>query len=133
MKMGFDWITPKQASEKWGITERQVQSLCKRGKIPDVMRLGRSWVIPKTTLKPMDGRTRAAKQKNKPLEFAHTLEADRIIEMVNGTMAIESMPLTDEDRGRLRSIMRGEITADDMVRQLVAKHRRSADAGRLRL
>ena len=25
--MELDWITPKQAAEKWNITERQVQAL----------------------------------------------------------------------------------------------------------
>jgi excisionase family DNA binding protein len=59
--MELDWISPKQAAEKWGITERQVQSLCTRGKISDAVRLGRSWLIPKSAPKPIDGRTKAAK------------------------------------------------------------------------
>jgi len=59
--MELDWITPKQVAKQWGITERQVQSLCTRGKIPDVVRLGRSWLIPKSASKPIDGRTKAAR------------------------------------------------------------------------
>ena len=43
-------------------------------------------------------------------------------------MAIEYMPLTDEDRERLRAVFHGEVSADEMVRQLVAKHRRGTDA-----
>ena len=60
--MELDWITPFQASEKWGITERQVQSLCKNGKIDNVVKLGRSWLIPKNAPKPIDGRTKTARQ-----------------------------------------------------------------------
>jgi hypothetical protein len=61
--MNLDWISPLQASEAWGITERQVQSLCKNGKIEGVVKWGRSWLIPKNTLKPVDGRTKQAKEK----------------------------------------------------------------------
>jgi len=42
-------------------------------------------------------------------------------------MAIEGMPLTEDDRNRLRMVLSGEVTADDMVRQLVAKHRRAVN------
>jgi len=58
-----------------------------------------------------------------------TLDAERVIEMVNGTMAMENIPLTDEDRRRLRTVLSGKITADEMVQQLVIKHRRGTDAG----
>jgi len=61
--MELDFISPSQASEKWGITERQVQSLCKQGKINDVVKFGRSWLIPKDTPRPIDGRTKAAKKQ----------------------------------------------------------------------
>jgi hypothetical protein len=50
-----------QASKKWGITERQVQSSCKSGKIEGVVKWGRSWLIPKDAQRPLDGRTKTAK------------------------------------------------------------------------
>jgi len=50
--MELGWITPKQAAERWAITERQVQSLCLKGKISGVERIGRAWLIPKHTPKP---------------------------------------------------------------------------------
>jgi hypothetical protein len=60
--MELDWITPLQASEQWDITERQVQAMCKKGKIPGVIRLSKVWLIPKDAPRPLDGRTKAAKQ-----------------------------------------------------------------------
>jgi len=63
--MDLDWISPLQASEAWGITERQVQSLCKSGKIKGVVKWGRSWLIPKDVPRPLDGRTKIAKQQKK--------------------------------------------------------------------
>jgi hypothetical protein len=57
----MDWITTKEAAAIWGITMRRVQALCDNGQIPDVVKLGNIWVMPKDTPKPVDGRTKAAK------------------------------------------------------------------------
>jgi len=63
--INMDYVTPKEAGELWCISERRVQALCASGKIDGVQRLGgKMWVIPKETLKPIDGRTRAAKKGN---------------------------------------------------------------------
>lgn len=129
----MDYISTREAAEKWGITQRRVEALCVNAQVQGAERVSNMWLIPKNATKPIDGRTKAAKQYKKSMEYALALDTERIIEMVNGTMAIESMPLTDDDRGRLRTVLRGEVTADEMVRQLVAKHRRSADAGQLRV
>lgn len=42
----MDLITVKQAAEKWGVTPRRVQSLCKEGRIKGVVRWERTWMIP---------------------------------------------------------------------------------------
>ena len=54
------YISVKQAAEKWGISDRRVRILCAEGKIPDVIREGRSWKIPENAKKPKDGRYRSA-------------------------------------------------------------------------
>lgn len=40
------YMSVKQAAEKWGISDRRVRILCSEGKIPGVIRVGRSWKIP---------------------------------------------------------------------------------------
>lgn len=60
----MDWMTTKEAAELWGVTIRRVQGLCDSGKLNGATRIGQIWVIPKGTPKPMDGRTKAAKQGN---------------------------------------------------------------------
>lgn len=52
----MDALSVKEAAEKWGISERRVQKLCEEGRIPGVIRFGRSWAIPKDAEKPADGR-----------------------------------------------------------------------------
>ena len=61
--MNLEWITPLQASQKWGITERQVQAMCKSGKIANALRVSKVWLIPKDAKRPVDGRTLFAKQQ----------------------------------------------------------------------
>jgi hypothetical protein len=61
-------MTPKEAAVQWGISERRVQVLCDKGQVCGAVRIGRTWIIPKGTPKPIDGRTKAAKDlqnKNK--------------------------------------------------------------------
>ena len=54
----MDYITVKDAVEKWGITPRRIQVLCAQGKIPGAVRFGVAWAIPKYAVKPKDGRTK---------------------------------------------------------------------------
>ena len=58
----MEYITTKEAADLWGVKIRQVQALCEKGQINNVSRLGSIWVIPKGTPKPIDGRTKQAKQ-----------------------------------------------------------------------
>ena len=62
--MEFDWITPQEAGEKWGISDRRVQVLCTNGRVEGAIRLKRGWLIPKAAPKPPDGR---AKNGRKPI------------------------------------------------------------------
>lgn len=62
-------ITAQQAAEKWGTSLRNVQDLCKRGRIVGAERWGAAWMIPSDAPKPVDGRSRQAKAStyNQPL------------------------------------------------------------------
>jgi len=58
----MEWMTTKDAAEKWDITVRRVQALCENNKVDGAVLMGRMWLIPKNTPKPVDGRTKQAKQ-----------------------------------------------------------------------
>ena len=45
-------ITVKEAAEKWGVTPRRVQSLCKEGRIKGATRWERTWMIPSHAVLP---------------------------------------------------------------------------------
>lgn len=48
----MEMMTVKEASEKWGVTPRRVQGLCKEGKIKGVTRWERNWMIPRHAVLP---------------------------------------------------------------------------------
>ena len=50
------YINISEAAEKWGISTRRVQVLCKDGRIEGAAKLGREWAIPVTAEKPGDDR-----------------------------------------------------------------------------
>ena len=51
-----DFMLVKDAAKLWNISERQVSSLCKSGKIRGAVKQGRSWMIPADAEKPVDQR-----------------------------------------------------------------------------
>lgn len=50
------YMTVKEASAKWGISDRRIRVLCADGKIPGAYQEGRGWKIPADAQKPADGR-----------------------------------------------------------------------------
>ncbi|MVB09630.1 hypothetical protein CAFE_02900 [Caprobacter fermentans] len=47
---------------------------------------------------------------------------EKLIGEINGTMAIEGMPLTEEDRDMLRRCITGKTTPDEEIKRLVKKY-----------
>ena len=62
MGMESELMTTADAAVIWGITARRVQILCDNGKVKGAFHVGKTWIIPQNTQKPIDGRTKAAKQ-----------------------------------------------------------------------
>lgn len=60
----FEYMTAQEAAERWAISVRRVQRLCKENRIKGVMNINRVWLIPKTADKPADGRYKANKNQN---------------------------------------------------------------------
>ena len=50
------YLSIRETSYKWGISERRVNQYVAQGRIPGVERFGRSWAIPDDAVKPTDPR-----------------------------------------------------------------------------
>lgn len=49
------YMTTKEAAEKWGISQRQVQIHCQKGRILGVVKVGTNYLIPLNTARPAYG------------------------------------------------------------------------------
>ncbi len=54
----MDYMTTKEAAEKWGVSDRRILQYCHEERITGAVKMGNTWLIPKSTEKPKDGRNR---------------------------------------------------------------------------
>jgi LuxR family maltose regulon positive regulatory protein len=59
----MEYLTVKEACEKWGITSRMVNYYCSEGRVEGAVKKGNLWLVPKDSKKP-------ASEKNLPLRKA---------------------------------------------------------------
>ncbi len=60
----MEYLTTSETAERWGITSRRVQVLCKEGRVDGAVYKG-VWLIPEDAKKPED--PRRSKKQNKKL------------------------------------------------------------------
>lgn len=141
------FMTVKQASEKWGISDRRIRVLCAQGKILGAYHEGRSWKIPVDAKKPVDGRLKSKENllrkidrkkmeldSRRPLTEGEVarLNEEFIVEYTYNSNAIEGNTLTLRetdlvlrgltiDKKSLKDHMEavGHKEAFDFVRELV--------------
>jgi hypothetical protein len=59
----FEYMTAQEAAEKWEVSLRWVQRLCKEKRIDGAMNIGRVWLIPQNAKKPIDKRRKVEKSE----------------------------------------------------------------------
>lgn len=85
--MGY--LTAKQFSEKWGITERRIIKLCGENRITGAIKNGMVWLIPEETLKPSD-------RRNKVSKYINTQKRIMIVNF-NNDLGYSLIPLLQKD------------------------------------
>jgi len=67
----MEYMSAKEAATFWGISARRTAILCEQGRIDGAAKVGNSWIIPKTSKKPMDARIKSGRYvKPKGAEIA---------------------------------------------------------------
>lgn len=69
----MEYLSIKQTSEKWGISVRRIQTLCVEGRISGAVKIGYSWIIPRTAEKPADARIKSGRYV-KPMKMNYNHE-----------------------------------------------------------
>jgi len=111
----MSYMTTKEASLKWGISDRRIRILCTEGKIEGAVKIGRNWSVPSDAMKPIDNRTKIKSEfegldyffnviyeqkkaidQRRPLTMNqfNTLRNNLIIEWTYNSNAIEGNTLT---------------------------------------
>jgi Fic family protein len=109
------YMSSKEASEKWRISDRRIRVLCGEGRIEGAVKIGRNWSIPTDAAKPTDAREKhrknyigleydfgnidslkAASDKHRPFSrsLAKSLHEKLIVEWTYNSNAIEGNTLT---------------------------------------
>ena len=65
----MNYITIKEASIKWKISERRIRQLIQDGRIEGAKKLGNTWSIPEDIAKPVDKRYKIKEKNNNIIEF----------------------------------------------------------------
>lgn len=144
------FMSVKQATERWGISDRRIRVLCSEGKIPGAYQEGRGWKIPVDAVKPADGRYKSVEslldmidRKKKELDTRRPftegevtrLNEEFVVEYTYNSNAIEGNTLTLRetdmvlrgltiDRKPLKDHMEavGHKEAFEFIRELVKDH-----------
>lgn len=53
----MDYMSAREAADKWGISQRRVAVLCSENRIANATMVGNMWIIPTTAGKPVDARS----------------------------------------------------------------------------
>lgn len=60
----MSYLTIKEVSEKWGISERRIMKLCQEDRVEGAIKNGGVWSIPEDTKKPLDKRSKISNYVN---------------------------------------------------------------------
>ena len=107
------YIDIREASLRWGISDRRIRLLCSEGRIDGAIKLGWSWIIPDETPKPRDGRVL---RRYKALDIRPgSVDVDAL------QRNMERTPVTIELLGTsaFRGIFRESIVSVDYAQNLV--------------
>ena len=55
------YFSISQMSEKWGISQRRIRTLCMEGRIEGAFKMGAYWSIPEDAEKPKDERIKSGR------------------------------------------------------------------------
>ena len=57
----MEYLSVRQTAEKWGLSTKRIQFICKQGRIPGAFIIGNSWAIPADAEKPKDARIKSGR------------------------------------------------------------------------
>ena len=82
--MTLAYLKVSEIAQKWNMSRRRVQDLCRLNQIPGAQRWGRDWMIPENAVRPPDGRSKAGRvEKETAAEYVPLLRKSPILLMTD--------------------------------------------------
>ncbi len=107
------YIDVKEASAKWGISDRRIRILCSEGRIDGAIKLGWSWTIPADTPKPRDGRVL---RRYKALDIRPgTVDVDALRQLVEKTPIDDTLLESSGFRSIIRESLETLLSSDGII------------------
>ena len=81
----MEFMTVKQAAEKWGLSERRLQTICNEGMIPGVVKFGKAWAISMDAERPEDKRIKSGKSgksRNQEIKKSRNIYKYHILDII---------------------------------------------------
>ena len=103
----MDYLSIHDISNKWNISKRRIQILCREGRINGAKMIGNMWVIPKAAERPKDARTKNPIIENKRYSV---IRSDLKKSLKNMYKRSESIGILEKDRkAYVLSILAGKL------------------------
>lgn len=116
-------LTIKDASGKWGISQRRITALCAEGRIPGAIKAAGVWILPFNSKKPEDGRLKNCNYvnwRNKTKMSSKDFKSN--LKNIEGTFAVEGMTISDETKSNLKRLADGKSTCSEIIDEIKRKY-----------
>lgn len=119
----MDFMTVKNASERWNITTRRITTLCDTGRIKGAVKAAGVWILPSDAEKPTDARFKNGNYVGwrEKKELSESDYAQNI-KNVEATLQIEGMHVSEATKKALLQIENGEVSSQQMIDQIKQKY-----------
>lgn len=104
----MEFISIKDMSNKWNISKRRVQILCREGRVEGAKKIGNMWLIPENSVKPIDARTKSPVVEKKKVYSAVRRDLKNILKVMYIKSAKYNMDLS-EKKAYVLSIISGVL------------------------
>lgn len=122
----MSYLTAKQFSEKWEISERRIIKLCHENRINGAIKNGMVWLIPEDTLKPSDKRSKISQYLNTEKEIAiinidHKISPELISILQKEGYLIDEIVEDDYQKSTGVNLIKSHFTTKEQIADLMRK------------
>lgn len=106
----MEYLPIQKYSDKWNISKRRIQILCKEGRINGAKMIGNMWVIPENIERPSDARIKSPVLDSSMEESCARRELKKLLRQLYGLCDKNGIPIDDQKEYTL-SVIAAELAS----------------------